>query len=311
MEGVERRLVVLFAEISGSTKLYERLGDAEALRAVDRCIKRMERAVEGFRGRLVKVVGHEVMAVFDTAEGAYLSALEMQQRIADLPPVSGVKLAIRIAFHVGSATESNGDLAGEAIDAAARIAGLAQAGQILTSLNAAAELPPQLREGLKDLQQSADGTGSVQIFEVRWHKVEDTIPPRAKPEAGKPSAAGRTEAAKQAAAVAMQAVKLCLRYRGRAYLLDEKTPILSLGRDSGSDIVIEDRKASRHHGRIERRENRFFYVDRSTNGSYIAMGGAQEAMVRRAEIVLHGTGSICFGASVNDPSADCATFEYL
>jgi len=302
MEGRERKLAVLFADVSGSAKLYERLGDAEAERAVDRCIKRMERAIEGFGGRLVKASGDEIMVVFDTAETACQSAQEMQQRVSDLPPVSGVQLAIRIGFHVGPVEESGDNVAGETVNAAARVVGMARSGQILSSLQAASELPGYLREAIKDLGQSA--TGGTQIFEVPWQKPDETVPAAAR----KPAAA---TAKPPAAAESASLAKLCLRYRGRAYLLDEKTPVLSLGRDSGSDIVIEDRKASRHHARIERRGDQFFYVDRSTNGSYVTLASTPESMVRRSEIPLQGSGSICFGASGNDPAADCATFEYL
>lgn len=308
MEGLESIQAVLVADISGSTKLYERLGDAEALRAVDRCIKRMERAVEGFSGRLAKVVGGELMAVFDTADAACQSAIEMQLRVADLPPVSGVKLSVRVAFHVGPVTVKGGEITGDTADNAARIVGQAQAGQILVSADAAAELAGTVKEGSKELPQTV-GNG-IAILEIHWQKPEDTIPPSARPKTAKQAASGEGEAAK-AVEVPLPSPKLCLRYRGRAYLLDEKTPILALGRDPGSDIVIEDRKASRHHARLERRGNRFFFVDRSTNGSYVAVGSSQETMVRHAEIQLAGSGSICFGASLNDPAADCATFEYL
>ena len=51
---------VLLADVSGSARLHEKLGKAEALRAVDRGMKRMERTVEGFNGRIVKIVGDEM-----------------------------------------------------------------------------------------------------------------------------------------------------------------------------------------------------------------------------------------------------------
>lgn len=307
MEGMEQKLAVLFAGVSGSAKLYERLGEAEAERAVDRCIKRMERAIEGYGGRLVKISGGEIMVVFHNAEKACLSAHEMQQRVSDLPPVSGVQLAIRIGFHVGPVAETDNGFTGETVDIAAHIVGMARSGQILTSLQTLAQLSGQLRDAAKDLGQATDKANGVQVYEVPWQRPDETIPVAAKPKAKAATAADKPGTAAETAAAA----KLCLRYRGRAYLLDAKTPILSLGRDSGSDIVIEDRKASRHHARIERRGDKFFYVDRSTNGSYVALAGTQETMVRRAEIPLQGNGSICFGASVNDPAADCATFEYL
>lgn len=296
MGGVERKLAVLFADVSGSTKLYEKLGDTEALRAVDRCIKRMERAIEGFRGRLVKTIGDEVMATFETAEDAFQASIEMQQRVSDLPPVSGVKLAIRVGFHFGPAIEDSNDIFGDTVNTAARIVGLANSEQILTSLQTANELPKLLRDSTRDLEQlSVKGKAEgVHVFEVLWHETDEltmkasSIAPRERP-----------------------SVKLCVRYRGRAYLLDEKTPFLTLGRDQGNDLIIEDRKASRHHSRIERRGDKFFYVDQSTNGSYVAIAGEQETLLRREEMLLRSMGSICFGSSANDPLSDCARFEHM
>lgn len=295
MGGEERKLAVLFADVSGSTKLYERLGDAEALRAVDRCIKRMERAIEGFRGRLVKTIGDEVMAAFDDAEAAFQSAVEMQQRVHDLPPVSGVKLAIRVGFHYGPAIEDNNDIFGDTVNTAARIVGLAKSEQILTSKQTVDTLPHLLQQSTRDLDQlsvkgKADG---VHVFEVLWNETE--------------------ELTMKAASILSQppAVKLCLRYRGRAYLLDEKNPGLTLGRDHSNDVVVEDRKASRQHGRIERRGDKFVYIDQSTNGSCIAVAGERETLLRREELILRGTGKISFGSSSNDPLADCAYFEHL
>ena len=106
---VERNLCVLFADVSGSTRLYEKLGDKEALHAVERCLNRMTRATEQFKGRVIKTIGDEVMAVFDSAEAGMDAASSMQQKVGDLPPVRGIKLSIRIGFHFGPAIEDAKD----------------------------------------------------------------------------------------------------------------------------------------------------------------------------------------------------------
>jgi pSer/pThr/pTyr-binding forkhead associated (FHA) protein len=105
--------------------------------------------------------------------------------------------------------------------------------------------------------------------------------------------------------------RLCIRYRGNAFLLDEKSPTLTLGRGPASKLLIIDHKASRAHGRIERRTNSYFYIDSSTNGSYVSLGTQKEILVRHGEIELKGSGRICFGASGRDPKADYAEFEHL
>lgn len=74
-------------------------------------MKRIERAVEAFDGDLIKIGGDEMKAAFHTADAAVHAAIEMQQRIADLPPVSGVNPAIRVGISCGE-----GDALGSLVD---------------------------------------------------------------------------------------------------------------------------------------------------------------------------------------------------
>src|SRR5205807_10110492 len=55
---------VLFADVSGSTRLIETAGDAVALKAIARCIERLRKAAESTGGRVVKTIGDEVMVLF-------------------------------------------------------------------------------------------------------------------------------------------------------------------------------------------------------------------------------------------------------
>ena len=69
-----RTLCVLFADVAGSTPLYEKLGDAQALRAVEMCLTCMREATLALHGRIVKSMGDGVMAAFDTATAAMHAA---------------------------------------------------------------------------------------------------------------------------------------------------------------------------------------------------------------------------------------------
>ena len=301
MGGKEREISVLFADVSGSTRLYEKLGDTEALYAVDRCIKRMERAVEAFRGTVVKTIGDEVMAVFDTAEDAFQSASEMQQRITDLPPVSGVKLAIRLGFHHGPVIEEKGDYFGDTVNTAARLAGLAKAGQALTSGETIKQLPELLQLSTRDLDQmSVKGkVEGLHVFEVLWQEGEElTMKAPSIRAAGQPGASSA-------------ASRLCVRYGGEVMVVDEKRTSLALGRDATCDLVIQDRRASRNHGKIERRGDKFVITDISTNGTYVVFNGEPEIFLRREDLVLRGSGRISFASSTGSENADIAEFEHI
>jgi len=293
---------VLLADVSGSARLHEKLGEAETLRAVDRCMKRMERTVEGFNGRIAKIVGDELMATFPLADEALQAAVEMQQRIADLPPVSGVKLEIRIGFAHGAVTEEAGTLGGEPVSLAASLAGIAKPGQILTSRASLTVLSPALLRFTRDVTELPAGAKSlpVPIAEVFAHEP--------------PAAAGaNTPAAAETGA--HTGGKLRIQYKGKVLVLDENKPTITMGRDQDCDFIIQDRRASRQHASIEWRNGHIFVVDRSTNGTFIALGNNPEVFLRRSEFALQGKGTICFAGSATSPETnavrDCASFTLV
>jgi adenylate cyclase len=99
--GPSTEMAVLFADIAGSTKLYDTLGDSRAKLMVDECIGVMRDIVGRYAGRIIKTIGDEVMCVLPSADNGHLAATDMQLKIAALPAVSDVKRAIRVGFHFG------------------------------------------------------------------------------------------------------------------------------------------------------------------------------------------------------------------
>jgi len=300
MSTTQRKLIVMFADVSGSTALFERLGDKEAMHAVERCLKRMKRSIDGYKGRTVQVVGDELLGAFDLAEDACQAAIDMQQRIADLPPVSGLKLTIRIGLHCGELSDDGKKLSGPAIATAARIAGIARRDQILCSsllVKTLGELSFISTTPVPELGSVPENGEALSLFQINWPSYQGTTV-NSVPSTFDSSSSAPIE-------------RLCVRYRGKAFLLDDKTPVLTIGRDLGCKLIIDDRKASRQHARVERRGDGFYLVDTSTNGCFVRLIGRQEVMVRRHEIQLESRGQISFGNSGNDPMAEIAEFEHL
>src|SRR5271170_5137233 len=93
----ESTQAVMFADVSGSTRLYESLGDREALRLVGACLVAMRAATEHCGGRVVKTIGDELMCAFPDAAGAAMAAAEMQAAIGE----QHAPLTIRIGFDCG------------------------------------------------------------------------------------------------------------------------------------------------------------------------------------------------------------------
>lgn len=280
-----RTVCVLFADVSGSTRLYERLGDAEALHAVDRCLKRMVRVAEGLGGRVIKTIGDEVLAIFSQADGALQAACEMQQRVDDLPPVSGIKLAIRIGFHRGPVIEDNNDVFGDSVNVASRLTDLAKSGQIITSGETVEALAPVLRGSVRELEQTTvKGKDSeVRVFEVIWQGASEI-----------------TMLAPTNHVRPLPQNRLKVQHNNVSLVMDNQRSTITLGREVGNDINVSDRRASRAHARIERRRDRFVLVDMSSNGTYVTFEGELEVVLKREEIVLRGKGRIAFGRALAD-----------
>ena len=280
-----RDVCLVFADVSGSTQLYEKLGDAEALAAVERCIGAMTRATQLNKGRVVKTIGDEVMAVFDSAAQGMQAASEMQQRIDELPPPApGVKLAIRAGFHFGSALLDNNDVFGDTVNTAARMAGLAKAGQIITTAETVAALPELLRQSCREIDALAvkGKAENIHVCEVIWQEGAEL-----------------TMMSTRMAPAAPMDIRIKLRHGADELILGPARPLVTLGRDAACDVVIRDPRASRTHAKIERRRDKFVLVDMSSNGTFVTFQGEAEVALKREETTLRGSGHVAFGHSSN------------
>jgi class 3 adenylate cyclase len=70
-------LVMLFTDLTGSTALYERVGDARAYAIVEEHFTQMAKAVSDHQGAIVKTMGDAVMATFTSPEDAMRCAIDM------------------------------------------------------------------------------------------------------------------------------------------------------------------------------------------------------------------------------------------
>jgi adenylate cyclase len=86
---------VLFADLRGSTALYETLGNTEATMVVTRSVDLLSRIVGTNHGTLVKTLGDGLMAVFANASQAINAADEMQESLDRITPPAGLTSAAR------------------------------------------------------------------------------------------------------------------------------------------------------------------------------------------------------------------------
>jgi class 3 adenylate cyclase len=290
LDPADSLVAVLFADVSGSTRLYEQLGDVEAHAWISRCLDLATDCGNGHGGRLVKTVGDEVMFVFPTAGQAAAAAKEIQIRMSDLAATSKQRLAFRIGFHHGPAIERDGDFYGDSVNTAARLVALAKGGQIILSSSTAEALPPDVRAEVREVDTvTVKGKEQdISIVELVWQDSADLTSVVSRP--------------------AARAAGLVLMHRGRAIRLDATTAGVTLGRDAQNDVVIADKLASRLHAKIERRRDKFALIDQSSNGTYVQFDGENEFLLHREEVLLRGSGRLSFGHPTNDDPAELLSF---
>lgn len=289
-------LSVLAAGIANSTRLHEKLGGSEASWAVDRCLKRIERAVEASGGRIVQTGGDETLAAFDSADAVVNAAIEMQQRIAGLPPVSGVKMTIRVGISCGRASRPDQPDDG-LVRETAHLMGIARSGQTLANGKILEALPETMRMLVTDtaLTLPNESGGSESIVEIA---------PSETPAAG--SAENGLPRESNAAGFTGAWLRLC--YGQDTVVLDERSLVITMGRDGACDIVIRNPRASRRHATIKRCGNLVVLTDKSTNGTYVTIKGNSEQFVRHSECSLYRSGIITFASSSFAPDTDSIHF---
>jgi adenylate cyclase len=283
---------ILFADVSGSTRIIETVGDTEGRAFVAGIMAELARITDLFRGVVVKTIGDEVMSSFQAPLDAIVAAAEMQRVVQALEPMGDVKPKIKVGLHGGPVILEGGDVYGDVVNVAARVVGMAKGDQILTT---AATL-----EAVGDTQvlnrslgeHTVRGKGEpLQLREVLWEENPEVLTALAPP--------------RKVVAEARLEVRL-----GDAVLSMSGTAgsVESLGRGEGNALVVADGSASRTHADITARAGRFYLADRSTNGTYVRPLGGDEMFVHRDEVLLGGMGAIRLGRAFSDPEGP--TLEY-
>ncbi len=131
-----KRLTLLFTDLRGSTALYDRIGDIKAFELVRTHFGYLRECIADNEGALVKTIGDAVMASFVDPADALRAALAMRERIAHFNREAGGNLiGLKIGMHAGACLavtlNERLDYFGQTVNIAARVQGLADAGEIV------------------------------------------------------------------------------------------------------------------------------------------------------------------------------------
>ena len=281
--GKDIELAILFADVVGSTRLYELMGDLRARDMVAICIDVMRSATDQHQGTVIKTMGDEVMSTFPSADEALNAASQMQQQISAHPQlkVDGQSVAIRVGCHFGPVVLENRDVFGATVHTANRMTSQAKAGQIVTTAATVDKLSPEWRASCRQIDiATIKGQGNeVALYEVLWQSEDVTSMVPAISMNSRP----------------VRLLRLRLRANDRDLVIDEQHSSITIGRAEDNDVVIKGNLISRLHARIEISRNKFVLIDQSTNGTFVQTADGEESFVRRDSLQIKGEGTIGLG----------------
>jgi class 3 adenylate cyclase len=278
-----QQCTILFVDIAGSTALYESLGDQAAKQWVMRLQDRIAATANAAGGRVHEIVGDELMIRFDRAPDAATAALAIQGAVATFSDESELPLAVRIGLHHGEAIVDGDRMFGDMINVAARVAAIAQGGQIITTRAVVERLSGSLRQSARrfDTAPVKGKSEPLEIYDLPWQAEDLTV--IAQVDSPRP-----------------EAQTITLGANGQHCTLTPERAVFVIGRDPASDLVIDWPSVSRRHVTIDFLRGRFVLSDTSTNGSHVMLQSGQVVFLRRESLPLWGSGQIALGAPADE-----------
>jgi class 3 adenylate cyclase len=279
-------LTILFADVSGSTKLFETRGDLEARRLIAAILSALSEVTARHGGRVIKTIGDEIMCTFPGPMQGLLASVDMQKRVALDPGFAKDRLAIRIGLHYGDTLIEETDVYGDAVNVAARMASLAKREQIVATASTLKMLTNAGMLRTRSIGQArvAGKQLPIDVVDIQWQEDTSNVTMVQRAIRLDPN-----DSAKE---------KLILRYRGQVMELNPLSPPFTLGRDAASSLCVDAEWVSRNHALIEYKRGYFMISDRSTNGTYVKLGDDDELRLHRDEVHLRKTGTISLGQTI-------------
>jgi class 3 adenylate cyclase len=296
---------VIFTDLFGSTSVFEALGNVKATQAVTQVTGWIATVVESHGGRVVKMLGDGVLALFSDNRQAVNAVVEMQrahQRRLTQVPVTR-RMPIRIGVASGEVEFVAGDCYGDAVNVAARLSDLTGPHQIWA--NSAALDHVNEADGVRfrilgpiNIRGRAE---PCMVYQVEWQEdvTSDFLTVQAD-----------LDPALESGLIDSLGGQIELSYLDSSKCFKSFEMPVHIGRVRQADFVVNDTRVSRTHARLVWRNGSVMLVDLSSYGCWVRFaGGGSDVQLRREECVLHGRGEIALGSPFADPSAPTLSFS--
>jgi adenylate cyclase len=286
-------IVVLFANISESTHLYERMGDRSATRVIKKCLSLMQEMIQHQMGDVINTIGDKVNCIFWDASSAVQAAKAMNEIIEDyLLNITGDRMPINlhIGIHSGPVQKEGNKIFGDTVNMVARVTKFAKPREILITEPVFNDLDEILKPSAQHTRTiMVKGTNSpLNLYEFIWEDYDTTV---------------AIDRCNFSEVKTDPNICLELTVQNRIYEITQGVPRLKLGRQSQNDLVVPEKSASRFHAYIELRKEKFVLIDHSSNGTFVYPQAGKKYFVKQTEAYLEGSGVLCLAVDSGSDSA--------
>ena len=297
---------VVFADLTGSTGVFEALGNERATKAITKLTQWISTVCEGHGGRVVKTLGDGVLAVFPEGASAVDAVVELQRvhlnRISEWP--AALRMHLQVGMACGEVVVVEGDCYGDAVNVASRLSDLSGADQIWATDSVTTQItdPGQgVRfRSLGPIVIRGKAESQV-IFRIEWREDVQT--------AYLTAPAALEHAARPKGAIEGQ---IQLSWLDQQKSFGSSDLPIYLGRAPEAEFMVNEQRVSRLHAGIDWRNGTFVLTDLSSFGTWVRFAGSQTAQaLRRDECVLHASGEIALGAPFDDFTVPTVSFNLL
>lgn len=294
---------VVFADISGSTSLYETLGNERATEAVTQVTQWISDSIESHGGRVVKKLGDGVLGIFGDASSAVTAMTAMlrqhQARLGRWP--QPLRMDIRVGVASGDVVDVDGDCYGDAVNVASRLCERAGPAEIWATETAVllAGAAPDVWYRKLGMMEIRGKTELLMLYQVEWR--ENEAPDSLTMQAGLVSSFAPADSILG---------QIQFSWHGVDMSFTSSDAPVHVGRATDAELCINDPRVSRLHARIDWRNSGFVLTDMSSFGTWVRFDGSDSPVrLRRDACILHGTGQIALGVSFKEPSAPVMNFH--
>jgi class 3 adenylate cyclase len=294
---------VVFADLTGSTALFETLGNEKAAEAVTRLTQWISEIFEVNAGQVIKKFGDGVLGVFPDAADALGAMVDMQRghhrRLKRWP--AEIRMEIRVGVASGEVVIVDGDCYGDAVNVASRLSDLTGAHQIWAAESVVQQIPDSSSLQFRSLGliHVRGRTEPLTVYQVEWEEdgAAEQLTQQATFAESRPpddSILGQIQLAWLDTQLSFASTDL---------------PV-HLGRAREAEMCVNDPRVSRLHAKIDWRDGSFVLVDLSSFGTWVRFADSDtDVHLRRDKCLLHGRGEIGLGMPCTDLSAPTVRFN--